>query len=116
MIRRPPRSTLFPYTTLFRSRALCHAGQLDITFGVGGKVEDPSVLQPRDILAAPDGAVLVGGNSAGSYSYFLSRYNVRGSLDRGFGYRGRLELKDVRTSPVIQPNGRIDYVVGEDRY
>src|SRR5438874_11301488 len=23
MIRRPPRSTLFPYTTLFRSRTLC---------------------------------------------------------------------------------------------
>src|SRR2546430_9472543 len=23
MIRRPPRSTLFPYTTLFRSRASC---------------------------------------------------------------------------------------------
>src|SRR5438034_5262099 len=26
MIRRPPRSTLFPYTTLFRS----HAGELDV--------------------------------------------------------------------------------------
>src|SRR5260221_6131533 len=26
MIRRPPRSTLFPYTTLFRSRALGDAG------------------------------------------------------------------------------------------
>src|SRR2546427_4949273 len=25
MIRRPPRSTLFPYTTLFRSRALARA-------------------------------------------------------------------------------------------
>src|SRR5256886_16317883 len=25
MIRRPPRSTLFPYTTLFRSRALLNA-------------------------------------------------------------------------------------------
>src|SRR3989454_12058072 len=24
MIRRPPRSTLFPYTTLFRSRAVAH--------------------------------------------------------------------------------------------
>src|SRR2546422_10424540 len=24
MIRRPPRSTLFPYTTLFRSRGLLH--------------------------------------------------------------------------------------------
>src|SRR5437773_9727451 len=30
MIRRPPRSTLFPYTTLFRSRALfrCHGTTL----------------------------------------------------------------------------------------
>src|SRR5438132_12967890 len=27
MIRRPPRSTLFPYTTLFRSRAVGGAGQ-----------------------------------------------------------------------------------------
>src|SRR5438034_7167893 len=26
MIRRPPRSTLFPYTTLFRSRR-CHSGR-----------------------------------------------------------------------------------------
>src|SRR3989449_7100730 len=26
MIRRPPRSTLFPYTTLFRSRRLCYVG------------------------------------------------------------------------------------------
>src|SRR5438876_3080109 len=26
MIRRPPRSTLFPYTTLFRSRGLCRRG------------------------------------------------------------------------------------------
>src|SRR3712207_8888071 len=28
MIRRPPRSTLFPYTTLFRSRAGQHAADL----------------------------------------------------------------------------------------
>src|SRR2546429_6725856 len=28
MIRRPPRSTLFPYTTLFRSRMLRQAGVL----------------------------------------------------------------------------------------
>src|SRR5438445_2099205 len=31
MIRRPPRSTLFPYTTLFRSRALQHAA-IEILF------------------------------------------------------------------------------------
>src|SRR2546429_5815984 len=28
MIRRPPRSTLFPYTTLFRSRALTEVAQV----------------------------------------------------------------------------------------
>src|SRR3712207_9496027 len=27
MIRRPPRSTLFPYTTLFRSRSPCRSGR-----------------------------------------------------------------------------------------
>src|SRR2546422_7691041 len=41
MIRRPPRSTLFPYTTLFRSRprrtATCSAGGVDSrrTSGLG---------------------------------------------------------------------------------
>src|SRR3712207_5255136 len=31
MIRRPPRSTLFPYTTLFRSRAALHRQGSDAT-------------------------------------------------------------------------------------
>src|SRR2546427_1780783 len=34
MIRRPPRSTLFPYTTLFRSGALLNAGNGTVSFGV----------------------------------------------------------------------------------
>src|SRR3712207_7935591 len=29
MIRRPPRSTLFPYTTLFRSQTVCGYGRAD---------------------------------------------------------------------------------------
>src|SRR2546430_15380267 len=29
MIRRPPRSTLFPYTTLFRSKVAEHGGNID---------------------------------------------------------------------------------------
>src|SRR5688572_32765937 len=37
MIRRPPRSTLFPYTTLFRSGwtgcGVSHDGQSDVVFG-----------------------------------------------------------------------------------
>src|SRR5256885_10811041 len=38
MIRRPPRSTLFPYTTLFRSSAgivSAHAGRLELKVGMG---------------------------------------------------------------------------------
>src|SRR5256885_13155764 len=62
MIRRPPRSTLFPYTTLFRSRGrgsavrdlsrargLTHARECELghvlhqpdRVGVGGMLEDP---------------------------------------------------------------------------
>src|SRR3989442_6791609 len=37
MIRRPPRSTLFPYTTVFRSRALQH----DCGGAVGEEAELP---------------------------------------------------------------------------
>src|SRR5256885_1311410 len=35
MIRRPPRSTLFPYTTLFRSACLREAGALPEVDGQG---------------------------------------------------------------------------------
>src|SRR3712207_8640791 len=35
MIRRPPRSTLFPYTTLFRSRVVMKTAQQDHVESVG---------------------------------------------------------------------------------
>src|SRR5258708_17265386 len=58
MIRRPPRSTLFPYTTLFRSLAVNEsAGQACITRAVGGfdhgqnrSEEHTSELQSPDHL------------------------------------------------------------------
>src|SRR5256885_11641579 len=34
MIRRPPRSTLFPYTTLFRSYVVAHCGRPETVSGV----------------------------------------------------------------------------------
>src|SRR2546428_7271994 len=39
MIRRPPRSTLFPYTTLFRSPHKCVAISLNALGGDAGRVE-----------------------------------------------------------------------------
>src|SRR2546426_11297223 len=43
MIRRPPRSTLFPYTTLFRSRSLCLA-----LASLGAR--QPRLVSPRRAL------------------------------------------------------------------
>src|SRR2546422_8579912 len=44
MIRRPPRSTLFPYTTLFRSR--CGTG--------GARINQPEMLRrPAPLIRAP---------------------------------------------------------------
>src|SRR2546422_5452037 len=51
MIRRPPRSTLFPYTTLFRSRGVEQIGAIDphdAGFDLGRHVErQVDVLRPR---------------------------------------------------------------------
>src|SRR5258708_24500773 len=55
MIRRPPRSTLFPYTTLFRSgHPLLAAGPDHRDAGVIGAAPDPLQL-PSDMPRRPDG-------------------------------------------------------------
>src|SRR3712207_8655593 len=71
MIRRPPRSTLFPYTTLFRSSEVVISGQnfvppgttARVTIKIGGKERaaqaDPSrnrvtVMAPPTISPAED--------------------------------------------------------------
>src|SRR5258708_27111567 len=41
MIRRPPRSTLFPYTTLFRSSQLSHHVALQLVRGLLAKPREP---------------------------------------------------------------------------
>src|SRR5256886_10754047 len=56
MIRRPPRSTLFPYTTLFRS--LHHRGDRRVVveaFGVGGDFLDRLVQLAGDLRGQPRG-------------------------------------------------------------
>src|SRR3989454_8426129 len=48
MIRRPPRSTLFPYTTLFRSLSF-----------VGGEVRDPERNLPRALIIGTGAVVAI---------------------------------------------------------
>src|SRR3712207_7734856 len=44
MIRRPPRSTLFPYTTLFRSQAVRHALEPGLELQSGGGQRQAAVV------------------------------------------------------------------------
>src|SRR3712207_7103665 len=41
MVRRPPRSTLFPYTTLFRSKLVHHGDTITYTFDVSNAGNTP---------------------------------------------------------------------------
>src|SRR5256885_10889124 len=75
MIRRPPRSTLFPYTTLFRSRGLSTCVDDAIAIArretAGYAVTfDVDVLDPRD---APGSGTLV----RGGLSYREDRKSTR---------------------------------------
>src|SRR5690349_23203793 len=56
MIRRPPRSTLFPYTTLFRSRQSVHQVREELPREVSSLRVDVEVPEPLRVapLAADD--------------------------------------------------------------
>src|SRR3989454_9933855 len=64
MIRRPPRSTLFPYTTLFRSSTLViwggEFGRMPVSQGNGGRDHNPN-----GFMAWLAGAGIKGGTSYG---------------------------------------------------
>src|SRR3712207_7471034 len=55
MIRRPPRSTLFPYTTLFRSKEQLRSSRLDSTVTVSEALAAAAAADPgrrRVLLSA----------------------------------------------------------------
>src|SRR3712207_6949951 len=74
MIRRPPRSTLFPYTTLFRSDQLNSTG-VPYEIGAGGG----TILVPRDQVY--DTRIALSGEGLPSSSdeggYHLDRKSTR---------------------------------------
>src|SRR3712207_8076330 len=60
MIRRPPRSTLFPYTTLFRSdRIVVQANEAETTTASGIVIPDTAKEKPQEgtVLAVGPGRI-----------------------------------------------------------
>src|SRR2546429_8715226 len=74
MIRRPPRSTLFPYTTLFRSVVLDAGHQLALTRGVGIALEGLMVLE--QLGPQRRHALVVDGRSEEHTSELQSRLHI----------------------------------------
>src|SRR2546429_4598761 len=74
MIRRPPRSTLFPYTTLFRSRLT----------GVARHIEHFQVAPPRAGVLRQLAAVHPGHHHIGDHEMDLDRKSTR--LNSSHGY------------------------------
>src|SRR5258705_12602860 len=91
MIRRPPRSTLFPYTTLFRS--LAHgAGYGVVMSHRSGETEDTSIA---DLAVAAQCAMIKTGSL--SRADRTAKYNRLLRIERELGpaavYAGRRALK-----------------------
>src|SRR3989442_14452835 len=85
MIRRPPRSTLFPYTTLFRSAASPGAGRSCAAFAT--LIPGP---EPRDRFKPPRGLRHLIGNlfRRGTHAAPSADPEYRDRLHRPRGYTG----------------------------
>src|SRR5256884_1526602 len=80
MIRRPPRSTLFPYTTLFRSHPLLVVGD-DITTD---HISPASAIPPDSLVAD---FLVERGDDRGDLNVFASRRrSEEHSLNSSHGY------------------------------
>src|SRR3712207_7147372 len=82
MIRRPPRSTLFPYTTLFRSRHGRHGG--------GGERRGAAVLRGLRAGFRPPGLSALGGEGG-----LRSRRTAEGRV--GPGHRSEEHTSELQS-------------------
>src|SRR2546422_4276821 len=77
MIRRPPRSTLFPYTTLFRSIiASCAAGTARAQSAIAGVVKDASGAVLPGVTVEASSPALIEGRSEEHTSELQSRLHL----------------------------------------
>src|SRR2546427_2712353 len=91
MIRRPPRSTLFPYTTLFRSNATAYTQRVMVC--AGDKVKRGDLLV--DGPASQDGDLALGQNLLIAYGSF-----------EGLGYE-----EDRKSTRLNSSHSQISYAV-----
>src|SRR2546425_4341300 len=96
MIRRPPRSTLFPYTTLFRSHLLFAVTWSDFLSGTGQRSRDYQI--DRRWLGGDNDEL----QATGCHVHRLCRVHAAGSSNR----RGSTGLSVSGSTFVTSARGR----------
>src|SRR2546430_12463150 len=82
MIRRPPRSTLFPYTTLFRSVAAPREPACESVAGLLGQIERARACQSSVSIGEFLNVVLAGAGGVQLRSVGMPRQAVPRALER----------------------------------
>src|SRR2546421_1041335 len=100
MIRRPPRSTLFPYTTLFRSPAtpVFHAPEENGKFrnGVAAVAAHPTTLNLPSLLADRKSTRLNSSHDQISYAVFCLKKKKKKTYQRPHTTEIPYDLKQHR--------------------
>src|SRR5688572_32354006 len=92
MIRRPPRSTLFPYTTLFRSAHAVAEPQADLDLGVGHGDGDGALGDRKSTR-------LNSSHSQISYAVFCLKKKKITKILKSDGYRLYIEQVAAHANP-----------------
>src|SRR3712207_964607 len=96
MIRRPPRSTLFPYTTLFRSRIAREAGNKVAQVHVRMGTPDEEIVKLAEELGAD--LIVVGSRGLGSLKRVLM-----GSVSESVLHHAHASVLVARGEPISFP-------------
>src|SRR2546430_13712566 len=96
MIRRPPRSTLFPYTTLFRSK------RLDYIQGLGATALWVAPIFKNKAVQGPPG-----NESAGYHGYWITDFT---NVDPHFGTNVDFKA-DRKSTRLNSSHSQISYAV-----
>src|SRR3712207_9482953 len=109
MIRRPPRSTLFPYTTLFRSLSDIHIGSWQDNSAAIEKLVDLVNEQAPDLIVFTGDLVNHRAIELNGFQNILARlkakdgvYSVLGNHDYGPYFRWRSKQDEINNLKELQ--------------
>ena len=89
-------------------------GDLDSTFGSGGKALSDVTIYSSETLVQPDGKIIVAGGD-GSGGGIIARFNPNGQFDSTFGAGGKIRAYRYIFDIALQSDGKIVAVVSQSQ-